>query len=554
MTSDAFKAELERLLLDLPRDDANRLMQLTREARGAWLCLLRSAGGRALVVGDPLSGTVPALARAGFAVTAIGADTERLALAGRRDRAVAERAVTRVLATRDRLPFRDGSFELVVSEGSFRDAAELRRVARGEIVLTADNRLGYKTSSGRRGDFRLRRPDEYLLARGERTLGGYRRALSGPGFEATRALALYPHTRDFSLVAALDEAHPRLPIGPKERENKLKMLGYRLGLFPLLAPSFAVLAAREEVFRRPSRIERVLAALAERLGEPQPVAEELIASRGNTAVVHTAAGKEARWTLHVPLSRQQRVQAERHFERTGELRDRFPGVPVPEPLYRGEIEGLFLCCERRIDGLHAPQLVGVHAAMERMYADAARHLAELVVERNVEIDEAVFDELIGAKVELVARTAGSPGTVGALERMQDEARERLLGKRIPRVLYHADLRSKHVMVAENGSVNAYLDWGSSEASDLPYFDLLHLVIHERKQEAGLTAGEAWRLVLEGGLRDFERAALEDYASRVGLDGEVRAAIEALYPVLVGAMAEKNWDYSRPRWVAEHFGL
>jgi len=29
---------------------------------------------------------------------------------------------------------------------------------------------------------------------------------------------------------------------------------------------------------------------------------------------------------------------------------------------------------------------------------------------------------------------------------------------------------------------------------------------------------------------------------------------ALYPVLVAAMAEKNWDYSRPRWLHASFGL
>jgi hypothetical protein len=31
-------------------------------------------------------------------------------------------------------------------------------------------------------------------------------------------------------------------------------------------------------------------------------------------------------------------------------------------------------------------------------------------------------------------------------------------------------------------------------------------------------------------------------------------VEALYPVLVGAMAERNWDYSRPRWVHTQFEL
>ena len=35
---------------------------------------------------------------------------------------------------------------------------------------------------------------------------------------------------------------------------------------------------------------------------------------------------------------------------------------------------------------------------------------------------------------------------------------------------------------------------------------------------------------------------------------MRRALEELYPVLVAAMAEKNWDYSRPRWLHAGFGL
>ena len=39
-----------------------------------------------------------------------------------------------------------------------------------------------------------------------------------------------------------------------------------------------------------------------------------------------------------------------------------------------------------------------------------------------------------------------------------------------------------------------------------------------------------------------------------LDEDTARAIEGLYPVLVAAMAEKNWDYSRPRWLHRQFGI
>lgn len=561
-----WKEALEALLLELAPGAAERLQQVLREARGAWLGLLSTAGGTALFAGDPLSGTVIALARAGFRVVLADPDPLRLALARARAAADALEPVHAVRCDPARLPFRGLSFDLAVVED--RPAAELARAAlaasRGEIVVVADNRLGYKRWSGRRGAFSVPRPLEFLrLAldprRPEATLAGYRRRLSGhgaPHVVEVRAFALYPHALDFALIAGLDGRGPELFVGPKERENVPKVLGYKLGLLPLFAPSFAVIASSG----RPPRMERVLDALAERLGEPRPALRQWIASRGNTTIVQTevpgraAEDPPGRWTVHVPHQPAQERQARRHFARLGALRAAHPGFPVPEPLFEGRLHGLPVFCERRLLGMTAPQVVGRQALLARTFADAARHLAQLVVARDVELDEAAFDELVGAKVALVRRYAAVPSTLAALERMHAEARERLLGRRLPRVVYHADLRGKHVVIAADGSVEGYLDWGSSEDCDLPYFDLFHLIVHERKQEAGCTAGDAWRLLAAGGLRPAERAALDDYAERIGLTSDVRSALEALYPVLVAAMAEKNWDYSRPRWLHAGFGL
>jgi hypothetical protein len=50
------------------------------------------------------------------------------------------------------------------------------------------------------------------------------------------------------------------------------------------------------------------------------------------------------------------------------------------------------------------------------------------------------------------------------------------------------------------------------------------------------------------------AALDDYARRTELDETCRRAIEQIYPVLVAAMAEGHWDFSRPRWLRRQFGV
>jgi aminoglycoside phosphotransferase (APT) family kinase protein len=627
----AYRATLEALLLDLPEERAERLMLLLREARGAWFPLLNATSGELLFIGNALSGTVTPLADAGFCVTVLDHSSERLRFARFRNQTHSPRRTELLLGgDGERLPFADGSFDVVVQEDGLpggrrrgspespgergtgrafaHDLSECWRVSRGELVLIADNRLGYKRSSGRRGDFHVPGPFEYVAAalapeRGERTLLGYRRAFARAGCRRTRAFALYPHAHDFSHVVAIDEATPALTIGPMERKNRLKLAARAIGLFPVLTPSFAIIGERPDTSilcrdsnpskdakhprgtrrteasnqpnkseqsadqkvvrgsRRPLRIERILTDLGQRLGEPAPVIEQLVSTRGNTAIVHTyapgAPDSEARgrWTLHLPLAPKNIPQCERHYRTLELLRARFPSVPVPEPLFHGRADGVSVTCERRAQGWTAPQMAGDFRRIARMLHDTAEHFGKLVVHAAAPFTEEDFAEQVSTRFDLASRHAAVPSTIANLARLHDEMRERLLGKNIARVIYHADLRAKHVQIDADGRVTAYLDWGTAELEGLPYQDLLQLIVHEKKQEAGLTAAAAWSLVRDReGLRDYEREALASYARAVGLDDETCRASELMYPVLVAAMAEKNWEYSRPRWLHKQFGL
>jgi aminoglycoside phosphotransferase (APT) family kinase protein len=578
-----FRAALEELLLALPLDRAERLMQTLREGRGAWIPLLGAAGGRALFVGNALSGTSAALARAGFEVAVADPVDERrrfgavrdVALAGRAPRAAELAELADSADLKGRAAAAEGPFDLVVlEEGLAGDGpwpltlAAAWRLTRGELGLVGDNRLGYKRSTGARGSFELRGP--LALARAlvsprerqsTRTLAGWRRAFARAGATRPEAFALYPHRGDFAHVVALDQAWPRLYVGPKEARNRAKILAQRAGLFPHLAPSYLLLAARGEPAGRSSRLQRILGALARATGEPEPRAEMLFATRGNTALVQTRVpgapedAEPGRWTLHLPLQPAQEEQARRHLARLVELRRRFPAVPVPEPLVAGTFEGLYVTCERRLAGLSAPQLTGDAERLTRTWAQCAEKLALLALGPPRAIDRELFGRLFAAKLELAARYAAVEGTRRWIARALEDAERRALGLEVPLVVYHADLRAKHVQVDGHGNLLGFLDWGSSEDQGLPYFDLLNLLLHERKQEAGLSAGEAWELVRGWrGLRAGERSALADYAARLCLPAEYLRLIEDLHPALVAAMAEANWDYSRPRWLARNWGV
>jgi aminoglycoside phosphotransferase (APT) family kinase protein len=230
-------------------------------------------------------------------------------------------------------------------------------------------------------------------------------------------------------------------------------------------------------------------------------------------------------------------------------------VPLPELLFTGDLEDTHVTCERRLAGRTAPELSDDPPVGRRLLADAARIAAALLVAPARPLDEADFEALVTSKLDLVLRHARVASTLARTRELRARARDVLLGRPLPRVLYHADLRGKHVQIAPTGEVLGILDWGTLEDVGLPYVDLFHLAVHERKQAEHLTAGDAWRRVRAPDTRlPREAAALDAYAASLALDEPYLRLIEDLYPLLVGAMAERNWDYSRPRWVHEQFAL
>lgn len=539
-----YKQKLERLLLTLSAGDADAAMMLLKEGRAAWALLCEGSGGRALVLGNSLTGTVTPLVELGYQVVLADDDPLRLRWAKERDEAYSPGQVEHLEWSGGRLPFEDGAFDLVVRESGPLDLVEFERVCKGEKALVLENRLAYKRSTGRRGKFDKPGPLAWLKrafdrSSPERTLTGYRRVLPD-----SRAYSLYPDALEFSHVVALGGGRPRLTIGPMERKNRLKVLAEKLGLFPWLTPSYAFLNGGR------SRLDRMLDSLGERLGRRVGEADVLIATRSNTALVLTTGDV----AIHVPLGPYKRRQARIHAQTLGELATRFPTVPAPHLLFEGELEGVYLVAEERVAGMNAPQLTGDRAATTRLFEEACDALAALKLGDPVPMEEAEFDELLGSRFELVQSLVGHAPTAAEVERRSDALREALVGHAFPRVLYHADLRAKHLHVDASGQLLAFLDWGTCEPSFLPYVDLLHLMQHQRKQERGCLPGVVWREWLAGDRRPHEEAARERYAHALGLEDGFLRAVEEAYPLILGGMAERNWDYSRPQFLHRQYGI
>lgn len=564
-----FKANYEALLRELPPDRADRLTQLQKESRGAWLFEI-PRGPHALLVGNALSGVVQPLASVGYGVSLLDPSPDRAELALDAAESTVGGCVRVVtLGAGARLPFDDRAFDLVIHEDwpSHPDMIdEMRRVCAGELVVQGDNRWGYKRSSGKYWDYRVPGPLEYLAEglapkHGERSLGAYRRALAHPEFRRPRAYALYPHRRDFAHVVALDRSTPRLCIGPAERRNLPKVWAQKLGLFRHLTPSFGLVLPRRGRAELPSRMDTVLAKLADRIGEPMPTAEHLIGTRGNTALVQThVPGSDpedprGRWTLHVPLCVHHGPALARHLQSLRDVAEHAPTVPVPEALFGGEVDGVWLTCERRLGDEAAHHWIGNPHVADRLARCASGHLASLTTRAADPLTSAEFESFVEERLEVLLRGDLDPASKQALRRLVDAARDVLVGASMPRVHVHGDLRAKHVQSTAEGEPLGYLDWGTARNVDVPGYDLVHLLVHNRKQRHGERDDVAWRKLRERqGIRPAEREALDGYFERLKIDDGAADALVSLYPLFVGHTAEAHWPFSRPAWFEKHFEL
>ncbi len=566
-----FRATLEQLLLTVTPEKTDRLMLLLGEGRGSWHPLTRVTGGKALWFGNAFSGSWLALAQSGFEVLVVDPCAQRIRFAEHRAKTQPScRAEFLVGGHEERLPFADQSFDLVVQEEGLPGPSEVQfahsfeeclRVTRGEFFATGDNRFAYKRSTGKRAKFRIPSPFGWFAealapAKGHASLRGHEQRLSHAEFEPARSHALYPHMRDFTHVVALDGGTPQLPIGPLERKNRLKVLGNSLGLFPMLTPSFVTgVARRTAQLDSSTRLDRVLRELSQQLGEPLPEVENWTATRGNCAVVLTrSSGERGDWALHIPMNEKERRELVAHDEHLRFLRANCPEFPIPEPLFAGTIDGLWLSVERRLGGIAATQISQEPACGAKLLSETARHLAGLVTRDASPLEGEDLERLVAARFDQVAAKAALPDTIAHVEASRATALDALRGLNVPRVFYHADIRSKHVRVKRDGSVLGYLDLGCASRDDLPYFDLINLVVHENKRPGEFASTNAWhRLMKRDGLRQHDIAALESYAKALSLPEQYCRTIEEIYPILVTSMCEQNWDYSRPRWLFEHFG-
>ncbi len=534
---------LGALLDSLAAPAREELTNLLRETRGLWVHQLATQQGTALFCGNALSGAVVVLASLGFHVTVLDSSHERLRLAMRLHEDSVPGSVRGVLGgDGSRLPFESEQFDLAVQEHDPilpERLTELARVARGEALVVLEGR-------------RAQDP------RAARALSAWARKSNARERSERPDAALLPGGGAVEQLVALDRSLPRPHAGPRERRALLAGLARRVGQLQRLYPRAEGIWHIDKRSSRASLLERALSSLAQRLDEPRPEPEHVLASCGNTCEVLTTSGAPkagGAWRLHLPLRPDHRAGLERNHLTLEIVRERFPRLRAPAPLFCGELEGLWLSCERRLPGWPADRCrLGAHA-LDRLLLQAAAELARLQVRPAQPLESGELESGLERLRASAAPSLSSSAGAETLRRLEHDARALLAGLALPRVLVHGDLRQRHLQVDRSGRLIGLIHWGVSSPEGLPGLDLVHLTVHLRAQRDRSGLDRAWRGLFDRTARTRdERAAWSAYTEALEIDPRAMEAALRLYPLFLATIAYSYAQAAPPGWLERQLGL
>ena len=475
-----------------------------------------------LQVGCGWGAIAASLARDAGGVVAVDSDADRLRFARRWIEGLDLRPTGFVcLRGAEHLPFADAQFDWVVLNGAIglpvlqgsdagpkqRDAGEMllseacRVLRRGGTLLVVDD--------NRRRCFGTRAPSEPALTTKEMkertgasdnptrrgaTWGQYVRWLDHAGLGARQAFFVLPDRhvpgalwRRETSKATIAASFQRACTSRRQRWRHWAR-GWRHALCP---PALLFRASREAPLP-PSVIELAVKAVAAAVADQKPAegALELLSYRINcdmgmvTAVFRSRNEKHdlPGCVLRLPLESRAREHARIEVERlrTAQTDERWKSLAarLPRVLHEGHVGSVYFSAVGLLPGSSIERLPCNDARWRRALAEAAAFgtalhrqtcgnhgTAQAIVER-------VNDEV--ARLRDLAYTSAQRA---ALDRLGNVVREGLERLRLPSVTGHGDFKLQNCLFDPGDMrLTGVIDWGASQAIELPLYDLAFLYV------------------------------------------------------------------------------
>jgi len=193
---------------------------------------------------------------------------------------------------------------------------------------------------------------------------------------------------------------------------------------------------------------------------------------------------------------------------------------VPEPIAEGRATGLGYAVERAIPGRPAITGIADTSARVTFIAIAGTAILELhlLTAERIRVDDDALARWVDAPLRAVAAIQDANGEAAggseALQALRGRLRDSLLGRDVMTARIHGDYWPGNFLVdpeePRQPALAGIIDWDRSAAAELPWHDILHLLLFTRQMLGlqGLT-----RLVAEPDARDLWTRAEAELLAR-----------------------------------------
>jgi hypothetical protein len=168
--------------------------------------------------------------------------------------------------------------------------------------------------------------------------------------------------------------------------------------------------------------------------------------------------------------------------------------------------------------------------LERLTQNAVDFLIRFnqITAREIVIDDGAFEKLFRAVAGQV--TATYPDTRPVMERIETHLRRVVHGRNMVTVWLHGDYKLENLIFDKNTlEINGIIDWEHSRQNNLPWLDLMYLLLYNRIVSEGRDFFDVYRdVILPENHTDHEKSLIAAYAGAIPVTPDMKTVLTCLF--------------------------